>query len=205
MEEELRQKPEQVSSTNAGSTNAGSTNADSTNAGSMNADSTNAGSTNADSTNAGSTNADSTNATERSSLEDVIDGILNLPERDWSQYSPLTLAWIGDTVYDLIIRTVLLKRGMMQPDKLHRRASKIVNARAQSELMKKIRDQLTDRETSIYRRGRNAKPAHKAKNSDMKDYLEATGFECLIGYLYLTRQNSRIMELIMSAGDVASS
>lgn len=147
----------------------------------------------------------STNATERSSLEDVIDGILNLPERDWSQYAPLTLAWIGDTVYDLIIRTVLLKRGMMQPDKLHRRASKIVNARAQSELISKIRDRLTDREMSIYRRGRNAKPAHKAKNADMRDYLEATGFECLIGYLYLTRQNSRIMELIMSADDIAFS
>ncbi len=134
-------------------------------------------------------------------LSRILDEAMKLPKRDWSQYSPLTLAWIGDTVYDLIVRTVLLKRGMMQPDKLHRKASGIVNARAQAELVRKIKDCLTDREESIYRRGRNAKPAHKAKSADMDEYLEATGFECLIGYLYLTGQYRRILELL-EAGKV---
>ncbi len=129
-------------------------------------------------------------------LARVLDEAMDLPERDWSQYSPLTLAWIGDTVYDLIVRTVFLKRAMMQPDKLHRKASGLVNARAQAELIRKIRTHLTDREESIYRRGRNAKPAHKAKNADKEEYLEATGFECLVGYLYLTRQYRRILELL---------
>lgn len=131
-------------------------------------------------------------------LADVISGFMQLPDKDWSQYPPLSLAWIGDTVYDLIVRSVLLKRGMTNPDRLHRKASGIVNARAQSVLMGKIRQELTQDEMAIYRRGRNAKPAHKAKNADLREYLEATGFECLIGYLYLSGYYERIMELILS-------
>lgn len=136
-------------------------------------------------------------------LASVLDRMMDLPKRDWSQYSPLTLAWIGDTVYDLIVRSILLKREKMQPDKLHKKASKVVNARAQAELIRSVRDKLSDREESIYRRGRNAKPAHKAKNADTREYLEATGFECLLGYLYLTGQNQRIMELILEGGAFA--
>ncbi len=138
---------------------------------------------------------------ESQDLARVLDHALELPDRDWSQYPSLTLAWIGDTVYDLIVRTVLLKRVMMQPDKLHRKASKIVNARAQAELMGRIRDSLSAQEESVYRRGRNAKPAHKAKNAEMRDYLEATGFESLIGYLYLTGQYQRILELILQGNE----
>ncbi|MCR5417961.1 MAG: ribonuclease III [Lachnospiraceae bacterium] len=134
-------------------------------------------------------------------MASVLDRALQLPEKDWSQYPALTLAWIGDTVYDLIVRTILLKRSMMQPDKLHLKASRIVNARAQAERMKQIRGRLSDREESIYRRGRNAKPAHKAKNADMREYMEATGFECLIGYLYLTGQNQRIIDLVLEGDD----
>ena len=129
----------------------------------------------------------------------VIDRHMELPDKDWSQYPPLSLAWIGDTVYDLIVRSVLLKRGMTNPDRLHRNASGIVSARAQASCMEQIRKGLTDEERAVYRRGRNAKPGHQAKNAGRQEYLEATGFECLIGYLYLTKQNDRIMELCAPA------
>ena len=125
----------------------------------------------------------------------LLDSAFDLPQRDWSQYSPLTLAWLGDTVFDLIVRTVLLKQANRPTDKLHRMASGIVNARAQAGYMEKIRPKLTDRELSIYRRGRNASPGHTAKNADRAEYLEATAFECLIGYLYLEHQYERILEL----------
>ena len=133
---------------------------------------------------------------QETDLASLMDRALDLPQRDWSQYSPLTLAWIGDTVYDLIVRSVLLQKGMTQPDRLHQKASGIVNARAQATVMRQIRDDLTQEEQSVYRRGRNAKPAHKAKNADMEDYLEATAFECLVGYLYLNGRYERLMELV---------
>lgn len=126
----------------------------------------------------------------------VMDRMLDLPQRDWSQYSPLTLAWIGDTVFDLVVRTALLKRANMQTDKLHRKASSIVNAKAQAGRMKEILPLLSPEEEAVFRRGRNASPAHTAKNAQRSEYLEATGFECLIGYLYLGRRYARIVELI---------
>ena len=129
-------------------------------------------------------------------LAAVLASFMDLPEKDWAQYPPLALAWIGDTVYDLIVRSVLLRKGMTQPDRLHQKASRIVNARAQALVMRQIRDALTQEEQSVCRRGRNAKPAHKAKNADMEDYLEATAFECLVGYLYLNGRYERLMELV---------
>lgn len=137
---------------------------------------------------------------QETDLASLMDRALDLPQRDWSQYSPLTLAWIGDTVCDLVVRYALLKRANMQTDKLHRKASSIVNARSQAKRMEEIRTKLTDREMSIYRRGRNANPGHTAKNADRSEYLEATGFECLIGYLYLERQYSRLLELMGEIG-----
>lgn len=129
-------------------------------------------------------------------LAETILSSMQLPLKDWSQYPPLSLAWIGDTVYDLIVRSVLLAQGTTRPEKLHKKASGIVNAREQAGLMRRIREKLTQEEQAVCRRGRNAKPAHKAKNADMADYLEATAFECLVGYLYLTRQYGRILELV---------
>ena len=114
-------------------------------------------------------------------LAGVLASCMHLPKKDWMQYPPLALAWIGDTVYDLIVRSILLQKGMTQPDRLHQKAS---------------REDLTQEEQSVYRRGRNAKPAHKAKNADMEDYLEATAFECLVGYLYLNGRYERLMELV---------
>ena len=108
---------------------------------------------------------------QETDLASLMDRVLDLPQRDWSQYSPLTLAWIGDTVCDLVVRYALLKRANMQTDKLHRKASSIVNARSQAKRMEEIRTKLTDREMSIYRRGRNANPGHTAKNADRSEYI----------------------------------
>lgn len=137
-----------------------------------------------------------TSRIEGSDLAGAIASAMDLPGRDWSQSPPLPLAWIGDTVYDLIVRSILLHRGLTQPDRLHRKAAKIVNARAQAALMRRIRDKLTSQEQAVCRRGRNAKPGHRAKNADMEEYLEATAFECLAGYLYLTGRYERLMELV---------
>ena len=129
-------------------------------------------------------------------LNDLIGTVLQLPRRDWTQYPPLSLAWIGDTVYDLIVRNMLLRRGMTKPENLHKKASSIVNARAQAVLLGRIREKLTEEELAVCRRGHNAKPSHKSKNADMRDYLEATAFECLVGYLYLTGRYERLLDLL---------
>ena len=132
----------------------------------------------------------------QSGLTDMIDAAFDLPERDWSQYAPLTLAYIGDAVFDLIVRTMLVKRADEQVEKLHRKASRIVNAATQAQMLQKIRPQLTAQEESVVRRGRNASPHHTAKNASREEYLEATALEALIGYLYLKRDYERLTELI---------
>ena len=126
----------------------------------------------------------------------TMDAAFNLPERDWSQYSPLALAWLGDTVCDMAVRTALIKKGNRQAEKLHREASALVNARAQAGQMERILSLLSEEEEAIFRRGRNASPPHTAKNADRADYLTATGFECLLGYLYLEGRYQRIAELM---------
>lgn len=125
-----------------------------------------------------------------------IDRAYSLQEKDWKQYSPLTLAWIGDTICDLVVRTVLVKRTNMQTEKLHKQASGAVNARQQARAAEQILPLLTDEEKSIFRRGRNSDPHHNAKNAGRNQYLEATGFEALIGYLYLEKRYDRILELM---------
>ena len=132
-----------------------------------------------------------------SEKEGILSGKHNMiPDKDWSQYSPLTLAWMGDAVFELYVRTAILSRGNMQTEKLHRRASAVVCAQAQAALVRELLPMLTDEEKSIYRRGRNAHPGHTAKNAAREEYLEATGLECLIGYLYLMKREDRILELI---------
>lgn len=126
---------------------------------------------------------------------------MNLPKRDIRSYSPLTLAYIGDAVYDLLIRTEVVSNGNCQVNKYHRQVSQIVKAEAQAELMHKLLDELTEEERDIYHRGRNANSYTKAKNASMGDYHRATGFEALIGYLYLTEQYARITELIQIGRD----
>ena len=119
-------------------------------------------------------------------------------EVDIRTYSPLTLAFIGDGVYDLVIRTVIVERGNRAPSGLHKAKSLIVKAQAQAELAEAIADELTDDEAAVYRRGRNAKSYTTAKNASVADYRKATGLEALIGYLYLQNKEERILELIQS-------
>lgn len=115
---------------------------------------------------------------------------------DLRTYSPLTLAFLGDCVYDIIIRTVVVERGNRAPQGLHKKKSYLVNAKTQKELIESIQDILTPEEEDIYRRGRNAKSYTTAKNASVGDYRKATGFEALIGYLYLDDKMDRVFFLV---------
>lgn len=121
---------------------------------------------------------------------------MNLPNRDIRLYSPLALAYIGDAVYDLLIRTEIVAKGNSQVNKYHKQVSSIVKADSQAELMHVLLDELTEEEKAVYRRGRNANSYTKAKNATMGVYHRATGFEAVLGYLYLTEQYQRITDLI---------
>ncbi len=124
---------------------------------------------------------------------------LELPQVDLREYSPLVLAYIGDDIFDLIIRTVLVRQCNCQVQKLHRQASMHVKASAQAAMIDKIMPLLTEEEITVYRRGHNAKPHTKAKNATLSDYHKATGLEALMGYLYLKKDIRRIIDL-MQAG-----
>ena len=130
------------------------------------------------------------------SLEDSLDSVFGLSSKDWKLYSPLTLAYLGDAVYEMVIRTICVKRANMQTQKLHRKVTGYVSAKAQAKMMDALRGELTEEEESIYRRGRNSKPYPKAKNASMEEYLKATGFEALVGYLYLQKEYERMNALI---------
>lgn len=125
-----------------------------------------------------------------------------LEEVDIRGYSPLALAYIGDAVFDQIIRSRIVLEGNVPNEKLHKRATKYVSAVSQAAIMDTIMDSLTEEELSIYRRGKNSKPSSTAKNASLKDYLKATGFEAMIGYLYLNGQEDRIIELIKLGTDL---
>lgn len=112
------------------------------------------------------------------------------------QYSPLVLAYIGDAVYELYIRTFLVSKGNMPVHKLHKQATRYVKAKAQSDIIHGIEDQLTEEELIIFKRGRNAKSGTVPKNADITDYRHATGFEALLGYLYLNGKMERLMKLM---------
>lgn len=130
------------------------------------------------------------------SLITKVRSTFGLNEKDIRTYSPLTLAYIGDSIYDLIVRTMLVERGNAQVNRLHQRASRMVKASAQCELVHAIMEQLTEEELGYYKRGRNAKSVTVAKNASVSDYRTATGFEALIGFLYMTEQMNRIFELL---------
>ena len=130
------------------------------------------------------------------SLEDSLDSVFGLSSKDWKLYSPLTLAYLGDAVYEMVIRTICVKRTNMQTQKLHRKVTGYVSAKAQAKMMDALIGELTEEEESIYRRGRNSKPYTKAKNASMEEYLKATGFEALVWYLYLQKEYERMNALI---------
>lgn len=129
-------------------------------------------------------------------FREYIDEVLNLKEVDVNSYSPLVLAFIGDCVFDLVIKTMIINRGNKQVHKLHEETSAYVQAATQSKMMREMQNHLTEEEHSIYRRGRNAKSVSPAKNQSITDYRRATGFEALIGFLYLTKQYKRLMDLV---------
>lgn len=133
---------------------------------------------------------------ENISLRDQINQEFGVKEVDIKKYSGLTLAYIGDGVYDLIIRTLLVEQGNAPVNVLHKHSSRIVKAEAQAKLIHEVEMELTDEELGIYKRGRNAKSATSAKNASIIDYRRATGFEALIGYLYLNNQIERALFLV---------
>ncbi|MCI8364902.1 MAG: ribonuclease III [Eubacterium sp.] len=128
-------------------------------------------------------------------LDDIHD-FFQISQKEINSYSPLTLAYLGDAVFEIIIRTIIVEKKSGAVKSLHRQSSDLVNAKAQSELMSRIMSALTEQEISIFKRGRNAKSHSVAKNADIHDYRTATGFEALIGYLYLNGEMERLLELI---------
>ena len=115
---------------------------------------------------------------------------------DANQYSPLTLAFIGDAVYGLVVKTVVVESANCPANTLNAKSVKYVKASAQAAIAKIISDSLTEEESNILRRGRNAKSPTMAKNATMADYRLATGLEALVGYLYLKGENKRLIELM---------
>lgn len=132
----------------------------------------------------------------KTDLFDIIKDVMGLEEVDIVNYSPLTLAYIGDAIYEIVVRTILVDQANRQVNKIHRAASELVKAHTQAELVFLIMDELTEEERTIYKRGRNAKAVTRAKNASMSDYRTATGFEALMGWLYLTKQSDRMLFLI---------
>jgi ribonuclease-3 family protein len=131
-----------------------------------------------------------------SGLNDYLNDKFNIEPKDIRTYSPLTLAYIGDAVFDVIVRSILVNKGNTAVNKLHQRASSVVKAPTQAKMAAALMDDFTEAEADWYRRGRNSKPHTKAKNASTMDYLEATGFEAVMGYLYLTGNMDRICELV---------
>lgn len=135
-------------------------------------------------------------------IENTFDKILdqfNFSESDINNMAPLVLAYIGDAVYEVFIRTFLISEGNIPVHKLHKRSIGYVKAKAQSDIIHRIMEKLNPDELDVVRRGRNAKSGTIPKNADVNEYKYATGFESLIGYLYLKRDNDRLMEILKMA------
>lgn len=120
----------------------------------------------------------------------------SVKEVDVRAYSPLTLAYIGDGVYDIIIRTVVVERSNRAANELHKKTSSFVKAQTQAAMAEALQEMFSEEEAAVYKRGRNAKSYTTAKNASIADYRKATGLEALIGYLYLQDRMDRVLELI---------
>lgn len=132
----------------------------------------------------------------QSNLLEQIKTVFECKEQDVRAYSPLTLAYIGDSVYDLVIRSVVVERSNRSANDLHKKTVRYVKAEAQSMMIQALAMELTPDEEAVYKRGRNAKSYTAAKNASLGDYRKATGFEALIGFLYLTGQMDRLLYLV---------
>ncbi|MCR5120667.1 MAG: ribonuclease III [Lachnospiraceae bacterium] len=133
---------------------------------------------------------------EKALRADDITGYFGTGEQDLRSYSPLGLAFVGDAVYSLIVRTITIEQGNTKVEKLHLRVSDYARASYQSALAAAIYELLDEEETDVYKRGRNARSHAAPKNASTGDYHRATGLEALIGYLYLAGREERIMELM---------
>ena len=121
----------------------------------------------------------------------------------YQSYSSLTLAYVGDAIYEVFIRTKLTENGDKKVNRLHKEAKNFVSAKAQSQIVEVLLNSLTDDETDIFKRGRNTKVNTKAKNADFKEYHNATGLEALFGYLYLSKNQTRLNELMEQSYQIA--
>lgn len=129
-------------------------------------------------------------------FENYMKELFQMQEVDVQTYSPLTLAYIGDCIFDLIIKNLVVRQGNKQVQKLHKETSQFVQAQTQSRMMRKMQEHLTEEEHGVYRRGRNSKTVTPAKNQTITDYRRATGFEALLGYLYLKQDYKRLLDLV---------
>ncbi len=129
-------------------------------------------------------------------FEYYMDLIPGMKQADPKASSSIVLAYIGDCVFDLIIKMRVVGRGGRQVHKLHEETSRYVQASAQSFMMRAIQEHLTEEEHAVYRRGRNTRSVSAAKNQSITDYRRATGFEALVGYLYLKKEYKRLVELV---------
>lgn len=124
-------------------------------------------------------------------------------EVDIRTYSPLTLAYIGDAVFEIIVRTIIVEKGQRAANTLHKHTTKVVCAQAQAKMIEAVHDRLSEEEKDIYRRGRNTKTNSSAKNASLSDYKKATGFEALCGYLFLKNDTARVMRIVREALEAA--
>lgn len=136
---------------------------------------------------------------ESVTILDAIKREFDCREIDIRTYSPLTLAYIGDAIYELVIRTIVVERANTSANNLHKMTVRYVNAGTQAHMIEALQEELSEEERTIYKRGRNAKSYTTAKNAATIDYRRATGFEALCGYLYLTGRQERMLTLIKSA------
>ena len=132
---------------------------------------------------------------ERPILETVNEAF-SLKNVNPNEYSPLTLAFIGDSIFDVVIKSIMVEKANCQVNKLQTKTSKIVRATSQAIIVDCLKDELSEEEANILRRGRNAKPYTKAKNASYGEYCKATGLEALMGYLYLKGETERLVSLI---------
>ena len=131
--------------------------------------------------------------------ESLIEGFkaqMGLSVQHLESYAPLTLAYIGDSVFDLLVKTYYVSKEDMQVQKYHKLTSSVVKAHAQAEMIHALEPELTEEEMAVYKRGRNAKSYTKAKNATTIDYRTATGLEALVGYLYLKGEYARLVSLM---------
>lgn len=136
-------------------------------------------------------------------MDKIIREVFELKDVAADSYSPLTLAYIGDCVYELTIRTLLVNKGNSPVNKLNKKASDLAKAPTQSKMINMLveAELLTEEELAVYKRGRNAKSFSTAKNATVSDYRRATGFEALMGWLYLKGESRRALEIIKLAFD----